>query len=175
MQSHFHGFWEKGQVPRRRSAWWPLSRLRAVRSPCPLVPSLLSPPLLCSSNPALSLSSLGPLPLSANPSTLPSPRYADPGEPAPGHTAHAGECAPALLLCLLHLWHHWRAALGWPASKSLLPGGELHHVSAAPHTLPWDPWPGLLGGIVRAECLQTRRISPLSTWSPSLLLVEQRD
>ncbi len=56
-------------------------------------------------------------------------RYADPGEPAAGHSAHAGKCASALFLCLLHFWHHWRAAVGWTIKKSLLPRGELHPVS----------------------------------------------
>ncbi|KAI5275625.1 X-Linked Retinitis Pigmentosa Gtpase Regulator-Interacting Protein 1, partial [Manis pentadactyla] len=57
----------------------------------------------------------------------PRAQYADPGELAPRHTAHAGECPPALFLCLFHLWHHRRAALGGPAAQSLLPRGELHH------------------------------------------------
>ncbi len=56
-------------------------------------------------------------------------RYAYPGEPAAGHSAHAGKCASALFLCLLHFWHHWRAAMGWTIKKSLLPRGELHPVS----------------------------------------------
>lgn len=56
-------------------------------------------------------------------------RHAYPGEPAAGHSTHAGKCASAMFLCLLHFWHHWRAAVGWTIKKSLLPRGELHPVS----------------------------------------------
>lgn len=56
-------------------------------------------------------------------------RYAYPCEPAAGHSTHAGKCASAMFLCLLHFWHHWRAAVGWTIKKSLLPRGELHPVS----------------------------------------------
>ena len=40
------------------------------------------------------------------------PRHADPGDAAAGHPAHAGQCPPPLLLCLLHLWHSGGPAVG---------------------------------------------------------------
>lgn len=107
------------------------------REPLPACPHLSPPPPLCFSDPALPLSSLRVL------LPFPAPRYADPGEPAPGHAAHAGERPPPLLLCLLHLWHHRRAALGRLTAQPLLPGGELHHVSAAlPAGWPPPAFPG---------------------------------
>lgn len=60
-QSHLSGLWGEQQVPRRRSAWGPPSRLRVVKTPCPHVPPLLPAPSLCSWNPALPLFSPGPL------------------------------------------------------------------------------------------------------------------
>lgn len=56
-------------------------------------------------------------------------RYAHPGDPPAGHTAHAGQRAAALLLCLLHIWHRGRPALGRPPQKPLLCGRQLSHVS----------------------------------------------
>lgn len=58
-------------------------------------------------------------------------RYAYSGQPAAGHSAHAGKRAPALFLCLFHFWHHWCAVVGWTVEKSLLHGGELYPVSTA--------------------------------------------
>lgn len=56
-------------------------------------------------------------------------RYAHPGDPPAGHTAHAGQRAAALLLRLLHIWHRGRPALGRPPQKPLLCGWQLSHVS----------------------------------------------
>lgn len=58
-------------------------------------------------------------------------RYAYPGKPAAGHSAHAGKRSPALFLCLFYFWHHRSAVVGWTVEKSLLPGGKLHPVSTA--------------------------------------------
>ena len=44
----------------------------------------------------------------------------NPGDAAAGHTANAGQCAAALLLCLLHLWDCGGAAVGrTPQTKML--------------------------------------------------------
>ena len=40
------------------------------------------------------------------------PCLQDPGDAAAGHPAHAGQCAAALLLRLLHLWDCGGAAVG---------------------------------------------------------------
>lgn len=56
-------------------------------------------------------------------------RHANPGEPAARHSAHAGQRPSPLLLRLLHLRHHWCAAVGGAAEEPLLPGGKLHTVS----------------------------------------------
>lgn len=55
-------------------------------------------------------------------------RHADPGHAAAGHTAHARQRPPALLLCFLHLRHRGRPALGRPAAQPLLPGQHLRQV-----------------------------------------------
>ena len=57
-------------------------------------------------------------------------RHAYPGDPAPGHPAHAGERAPALLLRLLHLRHRGRAAVGGASEEPLLHGRGHPHVSS---------------------------------------------
>ncbi len=43
-------------------------------------------------------------------------RHEDPGESAAGHAADVGERAAAVLLRLLHLRHHRRAAVGWTSA-----------------------------------------------------------
>ena len=48
-------------------------------------------------------------------------RHAYPCDATPGHAADAGQRPPAMLLCLLHLWHHWRATLVRPAAQPMLP------------------------------------------------------
>lgn len=48
-------------------------------------------------------------------------RYAYPGEPAARHSTHAGKCAFAVLLRLLHLRDHRGAAVGGAPEKPLLP------------------------------------------------------
>lgn len=62
-------------------------------------------------------------------------RHEDPGESAAGHAADVGERAVAVLLRLLHLRHHRRAALGWTSAQPLLSGGELHPVSPGSSSL----------------------------------------
>ena len=39
-------------------------------------------------------------------------RHEDLSDAAVGHSANAGQCASALLLCILHLWHRWSSTLG---------------------------------------------------------------
>lgn len=57
-------------------------------------------------------------------------RYAHPGHPAAGHTTHAGQCAAALLLCVLHFRHRRSSALGRPPPEPLFCGRHLPFVSA---------------------------------------------
>ncbi len=62
-------------------------------------------------------------------------RHEDPGESAAGHAADVGERAAAVLLRLLHLRHHRRAAVGWTSAQPLLSGGELNPVSPGSSSL----------------------------------------
>ena len=39
-------------------------------------------------------------------------RHEDLSDAAVGHSANAGQCSSALLLCILHLWHRWSSTLG---------------------------------------------------------------
>ena len=48
------------------------------------------------------------------------PCLQDPGDAAAGHPAHAGQCAAALLLRLLHLWDCGGAAVGRTAQTKML-------------------------------------------------------
>lgn len=57
-------------------------------------------------------------------------RYAHPGHSAAGHPAHAGQCAAALLLCLLHFRHRRRPAMGRPPPEPLFCGRQHLFVSA---------------------------------------------
>lgn len=101
--------------------------------PASLLFSSLSSPSPLSASFLLSFSSSFPsLLLSVSLFSLfsfPPSRHADPGELTPGHPANAGECSASLLLCLLHLWHHWSAIVGWSAPEPLFHGGKLHNVS----------------------------------------------
>ena len=44
----------------------------------------------------------------------------NPGDAAAGHPAYARQCAAALLLCLLHLWDCWGAAVGRTTQTKML-------------------------------------------------------
>ena len=48
-------------------------------------------------------------------------RYADTGDAVAGHSPHVRQCSSPLLLCLLHLWHRWCAAVGWTPAQPLFP------------------------------------------------------
>lgn len=56
-------------------------------------------------------------------------RYAYPGDPPPGYTSHAGQRAGTVLLCLLHLRHRWRAAVGGAIEEPLFHGRGCQDVS----------------------------------------------
>lgn len=56
-------------------------------------------------------------------------RYAYPSDPPPRHTSHAGQRAGSVLLCLLHLWHRWRAAVGGATKEPLFHGRGCQDVS----------------------------------------------
>ena len=47
-------------------------------------------------------------------------RHEDPGDAAPGHAPHAGQCPPPLLLRLLHLRDHGGSDVGWAAQAEML-------------------------------------------------------
>lgn len=49
-------------------------------------------------------------------------RYAHLGDATIGYSAHAGKCPPALLLCVLHLWHYRSAAVGGNLETALHTG-----------------------------------------------------
>ena len=59
-------------------------------------------------------------------------RHEDPGDAASGHSAHAGQCPPALLLRLLHLRDHGGADVGWAAQAEMLHQRTLPAESDAP-------------------------------------------
>ena len=52
-------------------------------------------------------------------------RHAHPGDAAAGHAADARQRPAPLLLRLLHLRHHRRAAVGRAATQPLLPGAAV--------------------------------------------------
>ena len=59
-------------------------------------------------------------------------RHEDPGDAAPGHAAHAGQCPPPLLLRLLHLRDHGGSDVGWAAQAEMLHQRTLPAKSDAP-------------------------------------------
>lgn len=56
-------------------------------------------------------------------------RYAYPGDPPPRHASNARQCAGTVLLCLLHLWNCWGAAVGWATTEPMLHGRRRQNVS----------------------------------------------
>ena len=48
------------------------------------------------------------------------PCLQNPGDAAAGHPTNAGQCAAALLLCLLHLWDCGGAAVGRTSQTKML-------------------------------------------------------
>lgn len=62
----------------------------------------------------------------------PSPhRYANTRHPAVRYSAYVRQRPPLVLLCLLHLWDCWCAALGRAAEKQVFPRQEFCNVSTA--------------------------------------------
>ena len=47
------------------------------------------------------------------------PCLQNPGDAPAGHPANAGQCAAALLLCLLHLWDHGCSDVGGAAQAEV--------------------------------------------------------
>lgn len=54
-------------------------------------------------------------------------RYANSRDATPRHAAHARECPLALFLCVLHLWHHWGAAVAGYSATALHTGSTRRH------------------------------------------------
>lgn len=56
-------------------------------------------------------------------------RYEDTGHSAPRYSAYVRQCPPAVLFCVLYIWHCWGAALGWSSKEQVFPGQQLDVVS----------------------------------------------
>lgn len=56
-------------------------------------------------------------------------RYEDTGHSAPRYSAYVRQCPPAVLFCVLYIWHCWCAALGWSSKEQVFPGQQLDVVS----------------------------------------------
>lgn len=77
-------------------------------------------------------------------------RYAYPSDPPPGHTSHAGQRAGTVLLCLLHLRHRWRAAVGGATEEPLFHGRgrqDVSYYSNRQMSQQWDALTSLLSKV----------------------------
>lgn len=89
-----------------------------------------TPQFLCPGCKAWSIL-LAPSPSSSNLFSPSPPRYANTRHPAVRYSAYVRQRPPLVLLCLLHLWDRWCAALGRAAKKQMFPGQEFGNVSTA--------------------------------------------
>lgn len=70
-------------------------------------------------------------------------RYEDTGYSAPRYSAYVRQCPPAVLFCLLYIWHCWGAALGWSSEEQVFPGQQHKAVCTFPLCFLLDFLPAL--------------------------------